>query len=94
MNQSPGREPILKYGGAGVDRAAGQREVFEESGIELASVCNLASQPWPFPGSLMLGFHIESRRVKMRLGEARGLAPLGHPAWSTRACGQSSFPPG
>ena len=34
-----------------------RREVFEESGIELASVRYLASQPWPFPGSLMLGFH-------------------------------------
>ncbi|MFW6340067.1 MAG: NAD(+) diphosphatase [Wenzhouxiangella sp.] len=34
-----------------------RREVFEESGIDLASVRYLASQPWPFPGSLMLGFH-------------------------------------
>ncbi len=34
-----------------------RREVHEESGIELASVRYLASQPWPFPGSLMLGFH-------------------------------------
>jgi len=33
------------------------REVFEEAGVELASVRYLASQPWPFPGSLMLGFH-------------------------------------
>ena len=34
-----------------------RREVFEESGIQVGSVRYLASQPWPFPGSLMLGFH-------------------------------------
>ncbi|MEX0694315.1 MAG: NAD(+) diphosphatase [Rhodospirillales bacterium] len=33
------------------------REVFEESGIETTKVDYLASQPWPFPSSLMLGFH-------------------------------------
>jgi NAD+ diphosphatase len=34
-----------------------RREVFEESGIRVGSVRYLASQPWPFPSSLMLGFH-------------------------------------
>jgi NAD+ diphosphatase len=34
-----------------------RREVLEESGIELGDVSYLASQPWPFPSSLMLGFH-------------------------------------
>jgi NAD+ diphosphatase len=33
-----------------------RREVLEESGVELDSVSYLASQPWPFPSSLMLGF--------------------------------------
>jgi NAD+ diphosphatase len=33
-----------------------RREVVEESGIELSEVSYLASQPWPFPSSLMLGF--------------------------------------
>lgn len=33
------------------------REVREESGIEVASVRYRSSQPWPFPASLMLGFH-------------------------------------
>lgn len=33
------------------------REVFEEADIRLSSVEYIASQPWPFPGSLMLGFH-------------------------------------
>lgn len=32
------------------------REVFEESGVRLAEVAYVASQPWPFPRSLMLGF--------------------------------------
>ena len=33
------------------------REVREESGIEVAQVRYHSSQPWPFPSSLMLGFH-------------------------------------
>jgi NAD+ diphosphatase len=35
--------------------AAVRREVFEESGVRVGSVGYLASQPWPFPASLMLG---------------------------------------
>jgi len=35
--------------------AAVRREVFEEAGIRVAEVGYLASQPWPFPSSLMLG---------------------------------------
>jgi NAD+ diphosphatase len=33
------------------------REVCEESGIEVYDPAYVASQPWPFPSSLMLGFH-------------------------------------
>lgn len=33
------------------------REVLEESGIEVGEVLYRSSQPWPFPTSLMLGFH-------------------------------------
>lgn len=32
------------------------REVFEESGIQVCNVRYVASQPWPFPHSLMMGF--------------------------------------
>lgn len=32
------------------------REVFEESGMPVENVQYVASQPWPFPRSLMLGF--------------------------------------
>ena len=33
-----------------------QREVWEESRVRVRRSRYLASQPWPFPGSLMLGF--------------------------------------
>jgi NAD+ diphosphatase len=33
------------------------REVGEESGVAVADVVYRSSQPWPFPASLMLGFH-------------------------------------
>jgi NAD+ diphosphatase len=33
-----------------------RREVLEESGIQVGRVRYLASQPWPFPSSLMMGF--------------------------------------
>jgi NAD+ diphosphatase len=34
-----------------------RREVLEESGVRVGPVRYLASQPWPFPASLMLGCH-------------------------------------
>ncbi|MBM2292535.1 NAD(+) diphosphatase [Sulfitobacter pseudonitzschiae] len=37
--------------------AAVRREVFEESGVRVGQVDYLASQPWPFPASLMFGCH-------------------------------------
>jgi NAD+ diphosphatase len=37
------------------------REVREESGIVVGGVRYRSSQPWPFPASLMLGFHAEAR---------------------------------
>ncbi len=35
--------------------AAVRRETFEEAGIKVGAVEYLASQPWPFPASLMFG---------------------------------------
>lgn len=35
--------------------AAVRREVFEEAGVRVGQVDYLASQPWPFPASLMVG---------------------------------------
>ncbi|HEX8497415.1 MAG TPA: NAD(+) diphosphatase [Actinomycetales bacterium] len=37
--------------------AAVRREVAEESGITVDRVVYRGSQPWPFPASIMLGFH-------------------------------------
>ncbi len=33
------------------------REVLEESGVGVSECSYVASQPWPFPSSLMIGFH-------------------------------------
>lgn len=41
--------------------AAVAREVFEETGITVGAVRYVASQPWPWPSSLMLGFLAEAR---------------------------------
>lgn len=37
-----------------------RRETFEEAGLRVGSVRYLASQPWPFPSSLMIGCVAES----------------------------------
>src|SRR3546814_8200522 len=36
------------------------RELFEEAGIHVSDVTYVASQPWPFPSSLMLGCRARS----------------------------------
>ncbi len=45
--------------------AAVRREVFEESGVRVGAVSYLASQPWPFPASLMIGClgHATTREI-------------------------------
>lgn len=40
--------------------AAVRREVWEEAGVRVGQVSYLASQPWPFPSSLMMGCHGEA----------------------------------
>ena len=51
------------------------REVLEETGVRVKSCRYLASQPWPFPSSLMLGFvadaHPDTPRVSDELEDAR-----------------------
>jgi NAD+ diphosphatase len=42
-----------------------RREVLEEVGIACGRVVYFASQPWPFPGSLMIGCHAEARSDKI-----------------------------
>jgi NAD+ diphosphatase len=36
-----------------------RREVFEEAGVQVGAVHYHSSQPWPFPGNIMLGFYGE-----------------------------------
>jgi NAD+ diphosphatase len=45
------------------------REVLEESGVRVRSSRYMASQPWPFPGSLMLGFVAEAEPDEPRIGD-------------------------
>ena len=60
--------------------AAVRREVAEETGVACGAVRYLASQPWPFPASLMLGCQAEA------LTDAITLDPteLEHALWITR----------
>jgi NAD+ diphosphatase len=50
--------------------AAARREVAEETGVEIGGVSYLASQPWPFPASLMIGCRAEAARREIRLDPA------------------------
>ncbi|WP_413869754.1 NAD(+) diphosphatase [Albidovulum sp.] len=61
--------------------AAVRREVGEETGIEVGAVRYLASQPWPYPSSLMIGCHAGA------LSEAITLDPveLEDALWVTKA---------
>ncbi len=44
-----------------------RREVFEEVGVRLSDVRYVASQPWPFPRSLMLGFVARAASTEIRV---------------------------
>lgn len=50
--------------------AAVRREVAEETGVQCSEVRYLASQPWPFPASLMLGCHAEAESEEITLDPA------------------------
>lgn len=65
------------------------REVDEETGVHVDNVEYVASQPWPFPSSLMLGFRAVARTqdIHLRDGEledarwfSRAEVLAGHPA--------------
>ena len=43
------------------------REVMEETGIAVQKTTYLASQPWPFPASLMVGFHAQTNQQKITI---------------------------
>jgi NAD+ diphosphatase len=43
------------------------REVYEEAGVHIGNVSYQASQPWPFPSSIMLGFRAQAETTALRL---------------------------
>jgi NAD+ diphosphatase len=45
------------------------REVWEEAGVRVGACTYAASQPWPFPASLMVGFHAHAEPQEPRLGD-------------------------
>lgn len=71
------------------------REVAEESGVQVAASRYVASQPWPFPASLMLGFEARARlqppRVGSELEDARWFAAADLPGLIAR--GELALPP-
>jgi NAD+ diphosphatase len=44
-----------------------RREMFEEAGIKIGRVSYYASQPWPFPMSVMIGFHAEAESTDLTI---------------------------
>jgi len=52
--------------GESLEQAA-RREVGEEAGLALASLAYVASQPWPFPASVMVGFRATVEDPTLRL---------------------------
>ena len=47
--------------------AAVAREVLEEAGIHVTDVRYMASQPWPFPSSLMLGYRARAETTDIKI---------------------------
>ncbi len=47
--------------------AAVRREIFEEAGVACGEVRYFASQPWPFPSSLMVGCFAEARSRALKV---------------------------
>jgi NAD+ diphosphatase len=68
------------------------REVDEETGVQTCDVEYVASQPWPFPSSLMLGFRAVARTHEITLRDGE----LEDARWFTRAeltSGHAALPP-
>ncbi len=65
--------------GESADQAVA-REVYEEAGVKLKEARYYGSQSWPFPASLMLGFHAEASTEEIHLHDNE----LGDARWFTR----------
>ena len=59
---------------------AAEREVFEEVGVRLSEVRYHSSQPWPFPGQMMVGFIGVAATFDIRLDEDE----IAEAGWFTR----------
>ena len=76
-----------------------RRELFEEAGVHIARVRYLASQPWPFPASLMIGCIARCDRRgadidNNELEDARWFtATRSAPCWSRRHPDGLTLPP-
>lgn len=57
------------------------REVFEEAGVHVDDVRYHSSQPWPFPSSIMLGFHCRATSIELAVDPEE----LETAAWFSRA---------
>lgn len=56
------------------------REVHEETGVVVDTATYVGSQPWPFPDSLMLGFHAHATSTTIAVDEVE----ISEAAWFTR----------
>lgn len=68
------------------------REVAEETNIRLAQCRYMGSQPWPFPASLMIGFHAAAASSDIALNDGE----LAEARWFSRqelAAGRVLLPP-
>ncbi|UCG72206.1 MAG: NAD(+) diphosphatase [Chromatiales bacterium] len=57
-----------------------RREVAEETNVRVGACRYFASQPWPFPAALMIGFHAEASTSEIRLNDGE----LADARWLTR----------
>ena len=57
-----------------------RREVWEETGIEVGHLSYHSSQSWPFPHSLMLGFHARYLAGEIHVDQRE----IVHADWFTR----------
>jgi NAD+ diphosphatase len=73
--------------GESVEEAV-RREVREETGVEVEDVRYFASQPWPYPHSLMLGFQARYRSGELRIDPAE----LEDAGWFSRDAMPMLFP--
>lgn len=87
MGRSPGWPPGMYSLLAGFVEpgetleAAVRREVFEEAGVSVGAVSYLASQPWPFPASLMFGCQGEAISDEIKIDPAE----IEDAIWVTRS---------